>query len=142
MAYNKNGEEILDTTPISIPIKFKVPVPLNERIKQMVRLEASQMAASLGAETFEEADDFDISDDPVDPSSPWEEDFDPEVPFISDREAAIRSGMAKDFDEDRIHKGKEELDKFIPRHKSVKAKAKPAPAGDSQPEPFLEEEPL
>lgn len=140
MAYNKNGEEILDTTPVAVPIRFKVPIPLNERIKQMVRDEASQLAQQNGYESFDEADDFDIKDDMPDPLSPWEEDFDPQVPFISDREAAIRAGMVNDLDEDKIHFGKAMLEKYKPRNKSVKAKAKPAPAGESQPEPLDEDD--
>ena len=43
----------------------------------MVRFQISEEAASRGLETFEEANDFDISDDPVEPHTPYEEDFDP-----------------------------------------------------------------
>lgn len=55
--------EILDNTPIEVPVGFKKPMSLNERIKMLVRNEASQVAMENGYETFEEANDFDVDDD-------------------------------------------------------------------------------
>lgn len=110
MAYNDKGEEILDQTPVAMPVGFKRPVPLNQRIQEMARAEISRMAAEMGDESFDEADDFNIDD--FDPHSPWEEDFDPDVKFIGAREEEIRRGFVKDMDEDKIHKGKAELDKI------------------------------
>lgn len=118
--YNANGEEVLDQTPVNVPIKWKAPLPLNERIKQMVRQEASQWAQQQGNETFEDADDFNVPDDPPDPSTPWEEDFDPQVPFVATREAEIRHGAVQDLDESKINRGMDELAKL------KKPKAKPA----------------
>lgn len=137
--HNKNGEEILDPTPVNIPIRFRVPTPLNERIRQMVRQEASLYAKNNGDETFDEADDFNISDDPADPSSPWEEDFDPEVPHIASREAEIRHGAVKNFDESKIKAGQDELKKYS---KSNYSKPKTSPKEKSEPsgEPSLDEE--
>jgi hypothetical protein len=43
----------------------------------MIRQEVSRAAEELGDETFEEADDFDIEDDPVDPRTPYEAVFNP-----------------------------------------------------------------
>lgn len=121
MAHNQNGEEILDQTPVNVPLGFKRPMTLNERMKQMVREEASRIAQEHGAETFEEADDFNISDDPIDPTSPWEEDFDPETPFIGAKEEAIKHGVTKDLDESKIHAGYQELEK----HKYKQSTEKP-----------------
>lgn len=126
--YNEKGEEILDQTPVALPVGYKKQIPLNERIRSMVREEASRWAQENGNETFEEADDFNIADDPVDPSTPWEEDFDPEVKFIGAREAEIRHGQVQDFDEEKIHKGYQELEKHQKLSKSMKYKPKRASA--------------
>lgn len=44
-----------------------------------VRRELSNQAAADGQETFEEADDFDVDDEPADPTTPWELNFDQEA---------------------------------------------------------------
>lgn len=63
--------EELDTRPVARPVGWRAPEPLAEMVRRLVRTELSQQAAQLGAETFEEADDFDVGDD-YDPVSPWE----------------------------------------------------------------------
>lgn len=110
--YNEKGEEILDPTPISLPVGFSRPIPLNERIREMVRREASEYARQNDLETFEEADDFNIGEDDYDPRSPWEEDFDPEQKFIAARETEIRHGAVGDFQEDKIRRGHETVKKY------------------------------
>lgn len=129
--YNEKGEEILDPTPISVPVGFKRPIPLNERIREMVRREASEYARSLDMDTFEEADDFDTGDDDLDPRSPWEEDFDPEQKFIAARETEIRHGAVKDFEEDKIRRGHETVQKYVKKPpKKASAKQKSAAEGE------------
>lgn len=54
---NEKGEEILDRTPVAMPLNYEVPEPLEKMVARMVRA-ASAHSASLGNETFEEADDF------------------------------------------------------------------------------------
>lgn len=76
MALNKRGHEVLDSTPVALPVGFKRPLSLNEQIRRLVKNELSNRAAAVGAESFEEADDFDCEDD-FDPKSPYEEVFDP-----------------------------------------------------------------
>ncbi len=73
---DKNGHEIPDQTPLSLPLNFKRPETLAEQVQRLVRTHVSREAAAAGAETFEEAEDFDVDDD-IDPSSPYEEHFDP-----------------------------------------------------------------
>lgn len=69
------GREKPDPTPIAPPIGYKRQPSLHEQIRQMVRSEKLAMeAAAQGYETFDEADDFDVGDD-IDPSSPYEEQF-------------------------------------------------------------------
>jgi hypothetical protein len=60
------------------PVGYKKEPTIAERIRTMVRGEAIRQAAeAAGAETFEEADDFEISDETYDPTTPYEEVFDP-----------------------------------------------------------------
>lgn len=72
---DSNGFEHLDPTPVEIPTRLKIPQRQVERIRAMVRREMSLAAESAGAETFEEADDFDLDDE--DWVSPYEYDFEP-----------------------------------------------------------------
>lgn len=77
---DKNGHEILDQTPIAVPVGFGPSETLAEQIRRILRQETfRQELASQGVETFEEADDFEVGDD-YDPKSPYEEDFEPAVP--------------------------------------------------------------
>lgn len=75
---NARGHEIPDPIPVEVPIQWRRPPTLQEQIKAFVRRELSMQAAEEGHETFEEADDFDVGDD-FDPSSPYEEIYDPPV---------------------------------------------------------------
>lgn len=73
---DKQGREIPDPRPMSIPAGFKVPETLNDTVQRLVRGALSRMAEAQGAETFDESEDFDVGDD-MDPSSPFETFFDP-----------------------------------------------------------------
>lgn len=75
--YGEKAGPKMDPTPMAIPAGFKRPPTLAEQVQRLVRGALSQAAAEKGLETFEEANDFDIPDDPVDPSTPFEEFFDP-----------------------------------------------------------------
>lgn len=70
--------ETPDPTPVAMPSGFKRPETLEERIRRLVRSERfNQDLDAAGLETFAEANDFDIPDDPLDPSTPYEPFFDP-----------------------------------------------------------------
>lgn len=71
------GHEILDPAPVSMPAGFKEPERLAETIQRLVRRGLSDLAAEQGFETFEEAEDFDVSDDTFDPATPFETFHDP-----------------------------------------------------------------
>lgn len=76
---DKFGRELPDPTPVAPPVGYIKQEPLHVQIARMVR---SQMLAdeakAAGAETFEEADDFDVDDDPeLSIRSTYENDFDP-----------------------------------------------------------------
>ncbi len=73
-----NGHEIPDPNPVALPLGFKRPETLAEQIQRMVRTQVSDAALAGGAETFEDADDFDTGDDDDDePGTPYELEFDP-----------------------------------------------------------------
>lgn len=76
MLLDKKRREKPDPVPVAPPLGYKKTPSLSEQIRDMVRSEklAADLAAK-GVETFEEADDFNIPDDPIDPSSPYEADF-------------------------------------------------------------------
>lgn len=72
-----HGHEIPDPRPMTIPAGFKRPETLAETVKRLVRSEQwAKAMEEAGEETFEEADDFEVGDD-YDPSSPYEQFFDP-----------------------------------------------------------------
>lgn len=58
------GREILDQTPVSLPIHYDRPEPIHQRIRRMV-LEAIAAQKGEDVETFEDANDFEIPDDPT-----------------------------------------------------------------------------
>lgn len=87
-----DGREYPDPTVIAPPVGFIKQPSLTEQIRAMVRSEAlRQEAEAAGAETFEEADDFDVPD--FDPSSPYENEFDPPLrdlePLIEDTKTRL-----------------------------------------------------
>ena len=74
---DKYGHEMPDPKPVEMPAGFKRPESLAETVQRLVRHQVSEEAAAAGYETFEEASDFDIPDDPIDPNTPYEVEFDP-----------------------------------------------------------------
>lgn len=87
----EDGREIPDPVPMAPPIGYIKQPSMVEHIRSMVRSEQLRMAAEAGgAETFEEADDFDIGEDEL-PGTPWEADFEP-VSELKRRAAAEESG--------------------------------------------------
>lgn len=74
---SERGREIPDPTPVSPPIGYKKHVSQADRLREMIRsAKLAQAAEEQGFETFEEAEDFNIPDDPIDPNTPYEELFD------------------------------------------------------------------
>lgn len=83
---DERGAEVLDDTPIAPPIGYTKTKSMMEIVRDMVISEKlAQDAANAGYETFEESEDFDVDDD-FDPSTPYENDFDP---TIGDLRAAV-----------------------------------------------------
>jgi len=72
----KREFEVLDPTPIAMPVRFHRHQTLQEQIQMYTRNTLNKMAAANDQETFEEADDFDIGDD-FEPVSEHEIEFNP-----------------------------------------------------------------
>lgn len=71
------GREEADSKPAAMPVGFQRPPTLAEQVQRLVRSAISREAEEKGFETFEESEDFDIPDDPIDPATPYETVFDP-----------------------------------------------------------------
>jgi len=78
-------EEHPDPTPRTLTVKFQRPLTLEQTVRALLRGEVSRAAANNGVETFQQANDFDVDDDP-DMISPhediWKEE---EARFIEER---------------------------------------------------------
>ena len=78
---NQHGQEMPDPVPMAPPVGYHAPPDIIDMIKRVVRDE--QLRAKLdeeGIDTDEEADDFEVEDDPLDPLTPYERHFEPRPP--------------------------------------------------------------
>lgn len=69
--------EHLDSRPVEMPTRLRVPGNQVARIRELIRREMSERAEMAGAESFEESDDFELEDEEW--VSPYEEVFEPGV---------------------------------------------------------------
>lgn len=60
---NAKGQLVPDPRPVEVPAGFRKPESLTERIRRLIRTDVSGLAEKQGAESFEEANDFDVADD-------------------------------------------------------------------------------
>lgn len=60
---DKDGNEILDPTPVALPVRFQRPPSLVDDVRRLVAQEMSRVAMDQDFDSFEDADDFDIDDD-------------------------------------------------------------------------------
>lgn len=112
--FSAEGKEILNPTPMQPPLGFKRQPSLSELVRQQIA--AMRHIEDNEPETEEDADDFDIDDDPI-VASRWENDM---VPSIKEAKAEL----------ERIHN---EARKYaVP--KEVKPVAPPPPNGQRDPE--------
>lgn len=77
---NKLGQEMGDPVPTAPPVGYTPGPSLSDMVRRMIHNEISTAAELNEFETFEEADDFDVEDDPPDPRTPYEAVFDPPPP--------------------------------------------------------------
>lgn len=107
-SYNERGEEILDPTPIALPVGFTRPRSLQDTMKKLVQDELIRRDLQAHEiETFEEADDFDVEEqDPLE-STPYEDCFEPAIPGLAAREQEIRAGAVQDRTPEQKQKARE-----------------------------------
>lgn len=96
---DENGREILDQTPVSLPLHYDRPEPLHMRIRRMI-LEATAAQKGDDVETLDDANDFEIPDDPSSFDTGYTEpDYDPsliqqtEKPYSDEEIAAARAAI-------------------------------------------------
>jgi len=63
---DEKGREIVDPTPIEVPLRFRKNIGEAQRTKELIRTVLSDYVSKQGAESFEESLDFDCEDDPGD----------------------------------------------------------------------------
>lgn len=63
--YNEKGQEIPDPRPVEVPLGLRRPKDIHEMIHDALRGERMRIAAErAGVESFEEANDFDLDEEP------------------------------------------------------------------------------
>ena len=70
--FRTDGKEYPDQTPVELAVGLDRPLTLREEMKRFIREEIAQRAQLEGAESFDEANDFDIEDEDPDPISRYE----------------------------------------------------------------------
>lgn len=88
--FDENGMEILNPTPMQPPLGYKPLPSLVEQIRQQVR--QLKHLDDMEPESEEDADDFEIDDDPI-PQSRWENDM---IPSIKESRARLRALEAQE----------------------------------------------
>ncbi|QXP08105.1 MAG: hypothetical protein [Arizlama microvirus] len=82
--FDESGHEVLNPTPMQPPLGYERPVSLVDQIRQQIR--NYKMLEDNEPETEEEADDFEIEEDPI-MQSRWENDM---VPSIKEARQRLR----------------------------------------------------
>ena len=88
--HDEMGRELPDPVPVAPPVGWHKQPSMFDQIREMVRGEHVRMwAEAQGAETFEEAQDFDVEDEMF-PTSEYEGEFEPMEDLQARRQAAFR----------------------------------------------------
>jgi len=77
LVLDADGFEHPDPRPVEVPTRLKLPQRQVDRVREIIRQEMSRAAVANGVESFDEADDFSMED--VEPFSPYEEIFEPQL---------------------------------------------------------------
>jgi len=87
--HNRQGQELMDPTPMQPPMGYRKTPTLSEQIAQQVRQMKLELLQndSIG-ETEEDADDFEIGDD-FEPLSPHENDHIPSIKVLKQQALEI-----------------------------------------------------
>jgi hypothetical protein len=91
-----DGREVLDPTPMSVPLGYEPPSDLNVMLEQLFRRGQAVLQAAQ-VETEEEANDFNCEDDPFDELTEYEKVFmPPPAPVAPAAAAANTPGASPD----------------------------------------------
>lgn len=126
MKFDKRGREKPDRTPVEIPAGLSKPEPLHVRMQRMIRGSLSEHASARGAETFEEANDFEVEEDQSAELFPTHHELHEElVDEIREKKArdaarSVRSEAVDEDPEDDVREVRESSTKkrAVPRRKS------------------------
>lgn len=121
--FTEDGHEILNPTPIQPPLGYKPTLSLAEQIRQQVHAQKKLLELSL-QETEEEADDFEIEDDPQ-PVSRWENDL---IPSIKETRSRLRELEAQE----KLYADAEAAQKKAREVPDPRAKPSSEPAGGEE----------
>lgn len=88
--FSEDNKEILNPTPMQPPLGYKPTLSLSEQIRMQVR--QMKHLDDFEPETEEEADDFEIADDPI-IESRWENDT---IPSIKETRQRLRELEARE----------------------------------------------
>lgn len=61
--FDAEGRELPDPTPLEVPAGQRRPETIQQMMQRLIRQDVSRAAQEHGAESFEEANDFDVDDD-------------------------------------------------------------------------------
>lgn len=61
--FTVNGQQVLENTPVELPIGAVYDEPLEVKMARMIREEVSRAATAAGRESLDEAYDFEVDDD-------------------------------------------------------------------------------
>lgn len=64
MKFDSLGREVPDTTPVQRTVEIETAISRHRQMQEFIRREMSRIAAAQGEESFEEADDFEVDEDP------------------------------------------------------------------------------
>lgn len=108
---DKTGKEKLSPKPVSVKVAIKSPNSETARIRAIIANELSQHASAHGFETFEDANDFDVEEDYVDPftkNAPFEHDADNEELYDAKSSQSNQEGDANSALDSGDHKSDSE----------------------------------
>ena len=90
------GREVPDPIPMAPALGYERRPTIRDQIRDMIQSEKlKEEVTNAGAETFDEANDFDVEDEYYDPTTPYEDNFDPEpapdetARYVSDLKAEL-----------------------------------------------------
>lgn len=102
---DERGFELPNPVPIQKSLKIKRPPTLQEQIRRIIKTDLSNQAMSQGFETFDQANDFDIDEDPL-PTSQYEA-----QDMIAEEPRTVKKEISKEIIDEAVKKIRDKLKK-------------------------------